>query len=117
MASHPLKIEREVRGWSQSRVAEALGVSTRTVLRWEQRLSVPSTRYREQLCLLFGKTAQELDLFPAENQAASEASQTPATSLPATKPLHAPLPGLSLVDPAIPMTLGREANLIGRADL
>jgi tetratricopeptide (TPR) repeat protein/transcriptional regulator with XRE-family HTH domain len=116
MASHPLKIEREIRGWSQSRVAEALGVSTRTVLRWEQRLSVPSTRYQERLCLLFGKTAQELDLLTTENQEAPAAEQTAAATLPVTTQ-QAPLPASALTDPAIPVTLGREANLIGRADL
>src|SRR3954451_850905 len=59
---HPLKIERKLRGWSQSRIAEALGITTRTVSRWEQGLSVPYPYYREQLCALFGKNARELGM-------------------------------------------------------
>ena len=33
---HPLKTERELRGWSQAKVAEAVGSTPRNVSRWEQ---------------------------------------------------------------------------------
>ena len=36
-----LKAERKQQGWSQAQVAEALGVSARTLRRWEQGLVVP----------------------------------------------------------------------------
>lgn len=62
MNPHPLKIERELRGWSQAKVAEAVGTNTRTVIRWEQRQTRPYPYYRERLCMLFGKTAWELGL-------------------------------------------------------
>src|SRR5947208_15233723 len=62
MKTYPLKAERKRRGWSQTKIAEALGVTTRTVSRWELGLTVPYPYYREQLCLLFGKDAKELGL-------------------------------------------------------
>lgn len=65
--THPLKVERELRGWSQARVAEAVGTNVRTVIRWEQGKSVPYPYYREQLCALFGKNARELGLLSEEN--------------------------------------------------
>jgi transcriptional regulator with XRE-family HTH domain len=36
-----LKTERKQQGWTQAKLANALGVTSRTVLRWEQGLSVP----------------------------------------------------------------------------
>src|SRR2546421_5663174 len=62
MKTYLLRAERKRRGWSQSQIAKALGVSTRTVSRWELRLAVPYPYYREQLCALFGKDAKELGL-------------------------------------------------------
>ena len=62
METNPLKAERKRRGWSQPQIAEVLGVSTRTVSRWELGLTVPYPYYREQLCALFGKDAKELGL-------------------------------------------------------
>jgi len=59
---HPLKVERELRGWSQAKLAETLGTTTRSVSRWEQGLAMPYPFYREQLCAIFGKTAEELGL-------------------------------------------------------
>ncbi len=135
---HPLKIERKLRGWSQSRIAEALGITTRTVSRWEQGLSVPYPYYREQLCALFGKNARELGML-SENEEqntdnAADAivvenvkrSKTPTTStaLTTAKPAVAePItpvasePDTFLVDPAIPESLGSANRLLGRDDL
>src|SRR5258708_39497606 len=102
---HPLKIERKLRGWSQSRIAEALGTTTRTVSRWEQGLAVPYPYYREQLCVLYGKTAEELRLLSDanENHIAEEATfpvpQHPALAAPATQTSF-------LVDPTIPESPG-----------
>lgn len=67
MKSHPLKVERELRGWSQARVAEAVGTNTRTVIRWEQGQTIPYPYYRERLCELFGKNARELGLLADES--------------------------------------------------
>ncbi len=62
MESDLLKTERIQRGWSQAKVAKALGVDVKTVNRWEQGQVIPYPYYRERLCTLFGKTAQQLGL-------------------------------------------------------
>jgi len=62
MKNWKLRAERIQQGWTQARLAEALGVSTKTVVRWELRQAVPYPYYRRQLSILFGKTAQELGL-------------------------------------------------------
>src|SRR5258705_223069 len=108
---HPLKIERKLRGWSQSRIAEALGITTRTVSRWEQGLSVPYPYYREQLCALFGKNARELGMLSdndendVEEEEEEDAEVLTATATPAvTEPITPVVPDQEtfLVDPAIP---------------
>jgi transcriptional regulator with XRE-family HTH domain len=55
-----LKYEREIRGWSQDKLAEKVGVTPRTVSRWERGKSIPHPCYREKLCQLFGRNTQEL---------------------------------------------------------
>lgn len=55
-----LRRERELRGWSQKRVADAVGTSKFMVSRWEGGIKTPGPHFREQLCLLFGKNAEEL---------------------------------------------------------
>ncbi len=128
---HPLKIERKLRGWSQSRIAEALGITTRTVSRWEQGLSVPYPYYREQLCALFGKNARELGMISDtdENEILQEdvanAVSTinlptgPTTTEAVTEPFAPIVPDLDtcLIDPAIPEVVGSANRLLGRANL
>lgn len=101
-----LKFEREQRGWSQARVAEELNVSTRTIVRWEQGL-LPYPHCREQLCALYGKTAQELGLVP-ETEAEEEPEPTPAV---------ASLPATFLFDPVIPESPENINGLLGRDEL
>ena len=57
-----LRTERKMRGWTQAELAEALGICTKTVVRWELGKAVPFPYYRQKLSALFGKTAQELGL-------------------------------------------------------
>jgi transcriptional regulator with XRE-family HTH domain len=64
MIPHPLRREREQRGWSRSYVAELLEVEVATVGRWERGESIPHPNYRQRLCELFAKNAQELGLLP-----------------------------------------------------
>jgi len=59
-ANGRLRHERELRGWSQKRVADALGTNKSMISRWEGGVMTPSPHFREQLCQLFGKTAEEL---------------------------------------------------------
>ena len=74
-----MRVERELRGWSQAKLAETLGTTTRSVSRWEQGLAMPYPHYREQLCVIFGKTAKELGLLPATNKDDAQAT-TPGTA-------------------------------------
>jgi transcriptional regulator with XRE-family HTH domain len=80
MKHHPLRIERKLRGWSQARVAEVLGISTRSIVRWEQGEVLPQPFYRERLCELFNKNTLELGI-----QSVPEASIS-SISLLATDP-------------------------------
>ena len=62
MKPNLLRVERKRRGWSQADVAEALGITTKTVVRWERGDTVPFPYHRYKLSDLFGKTLQELGL-------------------------------------------------------
>lgn len=116
MKNQKLRAERKLQGWSQARLAKVLGVTTRTVIRWEQGMAVPQPNYRKKLGTLFGKTAQELGLL-WDTDEKSEAIQE-------TRPFSPQLvtPNISgqaslLADPTIPQILGRTRSLVGRASL
>src|SRR5437588_6223546 len=104
MKLHPLRAEREVRGWSQAKIAKALGISTRTVSRWEQGLAVPHPYYRELLSSLFGKTVGELALLSdlQDNDEMEDHSLSVAQRAVSGGPAQEAL----LIDPAIPAILG-----------
>jgi tetratricopeptide (TPR) repeat protein/transcriptional regulator with XRE-family HTH domain len=94
---HPLKAERELRGWSQAKVAEAVGSTPRNVSRWEQGRTIPHPYYREQLCLLFGKNARELGLLGEAEQHDEHLEETtqlalaqPTEGRPSAPPWHVP---------------------------
>jgi transcriptional regulator with XRE-family HTH domain len=55
-----LRRERQLRGWSQHRVAELVGTSEDVVSRWERGERKPSPFFQEKFCLLYGKSAEEL---------------------------------------------------------
>src|SRR5712691_4056425 len=61
-----LRYYRENRGWSQQKVAELVDTSEDMVSRWERGVTKTSTYYREKLCTLFGKTAEELGFLKQE---------------------------------------------------
>jgi len=61
-----LKQVRELRGWSQAKVAEQIGTDATTVSRWERGIFSPTPYFRERLCMLFDKNAEELGLLEAE---------------------------------------------------
>jgi transcriptional regulator with XRE-family HTH domain len=83
-----LKQARELRGWSQAKVAREIGTDATTVSRWERGLFSPTPYFRERLCTLFGKNTEELGLLENihqmrdyEERAAGSALSPTATSL------------------------------------
>lgn len=63
-----LKQARELRGWSQAKVASEIGTDATTVSRWERGLFSPTPYFRERLCTLFGKNTEELGLLASMDQ-------------------------------------------------
>src|SRR2546423_7194248 len=57
-----LRRARYLKEWTESDLAAALDTDFETVSRWERGIALPSHFYREKLCDLFGKTAEELGL-------------------------------------------------------
>lgn len=62
-----LRLERERRGYSQSRLGELIGADASMVSRWECGARKPERFYQEKLCDLFGKNAAELGLINQTN--------------------------------------------------
>nr|BBH87687.1 hypothetical protein KTC_24380 [Thermosporothrix sp. COM3] len=60
--NHRLKRARELRGWSQAKVARLIGTDAATVSRWERGLFSPTPYFREKLCELFQTNADALGL-------------------------------------------------------
>lgn len=105
-----LKHERELRGWSQARVAEEIGTTALNVGRWERGNSLPYPHFREKLCLLFGKDAGELGLMDGDVEATDKALDEERTPSGA-------LMGQAIYDPAIPLPSARSTRLVGRDGL
>lgn len=55
-----LRGERERLNWSQERLAEAIGVTARSINRWEQDKVIPHPHYRERLCNIFNVPSDTL---------------------------------------------------------
>ncbi|HZU70792.1 MAG TPA: helix-turn-helix domain-containing protein [Ktedonobacteraceae bacterium] len=74
-----LKQEREQRLWSQEQVAEMIGTTAPSVSRWERGNIFPGLHFRQKLCELFGKSAEELGFLQentrADNHSLSEEFQ------------------------------------------
>ncbi len=117
MKPHLLKVEREKRGWSLAKLAEMLGTTTRTVSRWEQGLAVPYPYYREQLCNLYEKTAEELGLLSDVHEKINDEKEVLPPVPEPVEPSFAASQAPFLVDPAIPEVLGSTDSLLGRNDL
>jgi transcriptional regulator with XRE-family HTH domain len=56
------KYQRELRGWSQAKMAEELATTPNRISAWERGVSLPSAYFREKICALFEMNAQELGL-------------------------------------------------------
>src|SRR6266487_1367623 len=55
-----LRRERQLRGWSQQKIAELVGTSEDVVSRWERGERTTSPFFQEKFCVLYGKNAEEL---------------------------------------------------------
>ncbi len=109
-----LRNERMQLGWTQAKVAEALGISIKTVRRWERGQCVPYPYYRRQLSILYGKTTQQLGLLELEEEVAQIDNQeeiAPQSLSPASKLAS------FLVDPIISEALSSPNSLVKRSDL
>lgn len=60
--NHKLRYQRELRGWSQKKVAISIDTSKDVISRWETGERRISPYYRERLCVLFGLSAIDLGL-------------------------------------------------------
>jgi tetratricopeptide (TPR) repeat protein/transcriptional regulator with XRE-family HTH domain len=112
-----LKKERELRGWSQNDVARQLQVDPYYVSRWERGLTVPSPYYRQQLCSLYGKNADELGLLPriaTEGQQEPDSASPPVAETKAEQVSMAPSPASTIEDPDIPLLFAASTGLVGR---
>ena len=69
-----LRRERELKGWSQAMLAEQIGAQPKLVTRWETGAAFPSPYYRQQLCQLFEKNAEDLGLLRQTQKAILEAN-------------------------------------------
>ncbi|HLZ61760.1 MAG TPA: helix-turn-helix transcriptional regulator [Ktedonosporobacter sp.] len=78
-----LKQARELRGWSQAKVAEHIGTDATTVSRWERGLFSPTPYFREKLCTLFSKNAAELGLLETRDQPQASNESGPSLQSPA----------------------------------
>ena len=95
IVSHPLRRERELRGWSRNYVAEQLEVDIVTVGRWERGDRFPHPYHRQKLCKLFEKNVQDLGLLPETSNTSDSQSlaldrplQASDTSLQTPDTLH-----------------------------
>lgn len=77
--NYRLKQARELRGWSQAKVAELIGTDATTVSRWERGIFSPTPYFREKLCVLFEKNAEELGLLET-SQPAQQPEHTTGTA-------------------------------------
>ena len=74
-ANGTLRLLREQRNLSIQDVADAVGVSFRTVLRAEQGAPL-NPESRRRLCRFYGKTPEELGLVPRRRRAKTESPTT-----------------------------------------
>lgn len=106
-----LKYEREIRGWSQAKVADEIGSSEKNVSRWERGVSSPIPYFREKLCLLYGKSAQELGFaVSVEDEDGKEQEHTSHVE-------QNTVSSSSLYDPTLPPLPNEGRGLVGRQEL
>lgn len=85
MPNDQLRIEREKRGWSQSRLAQLINADPSMISRWETGERKPDYTYQEKLCEIFKKDAVELGFIDSSPlrpvQESSSLSNPPSASI------------------------------------
>jgi len=85
---------RLARGWTQQEVANRVGTTVVNVSRWERGVTSPNPYFRQKLCALFEKDAEELGLFTMKKGGYSETppvtSQEEVSSAVSAKELALP---------------------------
>jgi transcriptional regulator with XRE-family HTH domain len=64
-----LQRQRELKGWSQEKLAQEVGTTAKIVGRWERGESKPTPYYRQKLIQIFQMNAEELDLLTEREEA------------------------------------------------
>jgi transcriptional regulator with XRE-family HTH domain len=90
-ANRRLRQARELRGWSQAKLAELLGTDATTVSRWERGLFSPTPYFRERLCDLFGKNTEELGFLEEHHSQAGPLPLPASSSFQTRQALTEPL--------------------------
>lgn len=67
-----LQRQRELKGWSQEKLAQEVGTTAKIVGRWERGESKPTPYYRQKLIQIFNMNAEELDLLTEREHESSE---------------------------------------------
>lgn len=106
-----LKEERELRGWSQRYVADAIGADRYYLSRWEHGTASPSPYYRQKLCELFGKNARELGMIARKSQKGADVSEEETGEREQSRQKARTDP---LFDPLLPAPRSGASRLIGR---
>ncbi len=114
-----LKYERELRGWSQAKMAEELATTPNRISTWERGLALPSAYFRAKLCTLLATNAEELGLLPAHQSIDSALSLSP--TLPSSNsdnadepdllPIHQNVDSASLLSLTLPSSLIKNASM------
>ena len=105
-----LKHERELRGWTQSYVAERVGTNQINVSRWETGATAPNPYFRQQLSELFGKSIQELGLIHEVSEEHTDNSSI-VPDAPTSYEFSSPLPLWFVPYRRNPFFTGREETL------
>jgi transcriptional regulator with XRE-family HTH domain len=71
-ANMQLRRERQLRGWSQAYLARQIDVPDYYISRWERGGVLLSPYYQQKLCMLFGKTAEELGMLQGKDKGSAK---------------------------------------------
>jgi transcriptional regulator with XRE-family HTH domain len=95
-----LRHERQLRGWSQAHLAEQIDVPDYYISRWERGEVLPSPYYQQKLCVVFGRTAEELGMLHTTPLTQPVDHSPMVEQLPFPQPqVHPTLPAQTLKQP------------------